>query len=64
LFIDAFLKIVEPITGKESLLPIEVTKGLDLIPSSLDLIKAEIELSGEFKNLVDLVVMRIMIRIN
>lgn len=37
------------ITGKESLNPIPVTKKLDLIASSLDLIKAEIELSSEFK---------------
>lgn len=37
------------LTGKEELPIIEITKKLDLIPSSLDLIKAEIELSGEFQ---------------
>lgn len=37
------------ITGREDLNPIPITKKLDLIASSLDLIKAEIELSSEFK---------------
>ena len=41
--------IYESITGKKDLQPIPVTNKLDLIASSLDLIKAEIELSSEFK---------------
>jgi chromosome partitioning protein len=41
--------IYEALTGKEDLQAKEVTKNLDVIASSLDLIKAEIELSGEFK---------------
>ena len=41
--------IYSALIGKENLLPVEVYKSLDIIPSSLDLIKAEIELSGEFK---------------
>jgi len=41
--------IYESITGKTDLQPIQVTNKLDIIASSLDLIKAEIELSSEFK---------------
>lgn len=41
--------IYEALTGKEELKIIEITNKLDLIPSTLDLIKAEIELSSEFK---------------
>lgn len=41
--------IYESITGKKELQPLPVTNKLDLIASSLDLIKAEIELSSEFK---------------
>ena len=41
--------IYEALTGKEDLQAKEGTKNLDVIASSLDLIKAEIELSGEFK---------------
>lgn len=41
--------IYEAITGKKDLQPIGVAKNLDIIASSLDLIKAEIELSSEFK---------------
>ena len=41
--------IYEALTGKEDLQAKEVNKNLDVIASSLDLIKAEIELSGEFK---------------
>lgn len=37
------------LTGKEDLHIMEITKKLDLIPSTLDLIKAEIELSSEFQ---------------
>lgn len=35
--------------GEYPLKPIEIYKGLDIVPSSLDLIKAQIELSHEFK---------------
>ncbi len=41
--------IYHALIGKEPLQPIKINKKLDLIASSLDLIKAEIELSGEFK---------------
>jgi len=41
--------VYEALTGKRELLPVEVDNKLHVIPSSLDLIKAEIELSGEFK---------------
>jgi chromosome partitioning protein len=41
--------IYKALTNKEELQPIGITKKLDIIASSLDLIKAEIELSGEFK---------------
>jgi len=48
------LGIIEPgktiygaLKGEETLEPIEIVKGLDLIPSTLDLSGAEIELSGE-----------------
>ncbi len=37
------------LSGKEGLLPVKVTKNLYVIASSLDLIKAEVELSSEFK---------------
>ena len=41
--------IYKALTGEQGLQPINISKGLDLIASSLDLIKAEIELSSEFK---------------
>jgi chromosome partitioning protein len=48
------LGVIEPertiygaIRGEYSLQPIEILKGLDLIPSTLDLSGAEIEMSGE-----------------
>lgn len=41
--------IYKALTGKEQLQPIVINKKLEVIASSLDLIKAEIELSGEFK---------------
>lgn len=41
--------IYKALTGVEKLQPIVISKKLEVIASSLDLIKAEIELSGEFK---------------
>ena len=47
--IDADKPIYGALRGDYTLEPVAITEGLFLIPSSLDLIKAEIELSGEFK---------------
>jgi len=41
--------IYQALTNKAQIKPIEKTKGLDVLPSSLELIRAEIELSGELK---------------
>ncbi len=41
--------IYEALTGKKALQPQRITNKLDLVASSFNLIKAEIELSGEFK---------------
>jgi chromosome partitioning protein len=46
---DTDKPIYGALRGEYSLEPIEIAKGLHIIPSSLDLIKSEIELSGEFK---------------
>lgn len=47
--LDADKPIYGALRGEYALEPIAITEGLFIIPSSLDLIKAEIELSGEFK---------------
>jgi chromosome partitioning protein len=47
--IDADKPIYGALRGEYALEPTAITEGLFIIPSSLDLIKAEIELSGEFK---------------
>lgn len=47
--IDADKPIYGSLRGEYALEPTSITEGLFIIPSSLDLIKAEIELSGEFK---------------
>ena len=47
--IDADKPIYGALRGEYALEPVAITEGLFIIPSSLDLIKAEIELSGEFK---------------
>jgi len=41
--------IYQALINKAQIKPIEKTKGLDVLPSSLELIRAEIELSGEIK---------------
>ncbi len=46
---DTDKPIYGALRGEYPLEPIRITDGLFIIPSSLDLIKAEIELSGEFK---------------
>ena len=45
--IDQELNIYGAIRGEYSLEPINILKGLDIVPSTLDLSGAEIELSGE-----------------
>ena len=47
--LDADKPIYGALRGEYALEPVAITEGLFIIPSSLDLIKAEIELSGEFK---------------
>lgn len=47
--LDADRPIYGALRGEYALEPVAITEGLFIIPSSLDLIKAEIELSGEFK---------------
>lgn len=47
--LDAHKPIYGALRGEYALEPVAITEGLFIIPSSLDLIKAEIELSGEFK---------------
>lgn len=46
-------EVVSPIyhalRGEQPLTPVALADGFDLVPSSLDLIKSEIELAGEFK---------------
>ncbi|WP_052600037.1 ParA family protein [Aureispira sp. CCB-QB1] len=46
---EAEKPIYGALRGQYPLEPINVTKNLDVVPSSLDLIKAQIELSHEFK---------------
>jgi chromosome partitioning protein len=46
---DAQRPVYGSLRGEYPLSPIRIMEGLDLIPSSLELIKAEIELAAEFK---------------
>jgi chromosome partitioning protein len=46
---QADFPIYGSLRGDFPLSPVTVTEGVDIVTSSLDLIKAEIELSGEFK---------------
>lgn len=46
---EEFSPIYHALRGEQPLQPIALADGLDLVPSSLDLIKSEIELAGEFK---------------
>jgi chromosome partitioning protein len=41
--------IYEALTSQKHIKPVVITENLHLIPSSLDLIKAELELSSQFK---------------
>lgn len=46
---DTSRNIYQSLRGGQPLEPQQIRSGLDIVPASLDLIKAEIELAGEFK---------------
>lgn len=48
-FMDTERPVYGSLKGEYPLTPLKITEGWDIISSSLDLIKAEIELSAEFK---------------
>lgn len=48
-FMDTERPVYGSLKGEYPLTPLSITEGWDIISSSLDLIKAEIELSAEFK---------------